>query len=159
MANELFVSIAGMRISDDPSSVLVTYGLSSCIGVSIYDPVVKVGGLLHFMLPASGKQHKPKNPYMYADAGLPLFFKEAYKCGADKKRIITKIAGGAQITDVCRSFEIGKRNRMAVHKILRENGIRVCKEDTGGNAPRTMSLEIATGRVCLQILGSNLREL
>ncbi len=153
MVNKLVVSIADMCVSKDPSAFLITYSLGSCIGVSIYDPVVKVGGLLHLMLPESkiAPDKAEKNPCMFADTGVPVLFKEAYKYGADKKRIIIKIAGGAQVMDASGFFNIGKRNYMALRKIFWKNGVLINNEDIGGNVNRTMRLEIATGRLCLKV--------
>ena len=153
MASKLVVGIADMCVSKDPSAILITYSLGSCIGVSIYDPVVKVGGLLHLMLPESKivPDKAEKNPCMFADTGVPLLFKEAYKYGADKKRIIIKIAGGAQVMDASGFFNIGKRNYMALRKIFWKNDVLISKEDIGGNVNRTMRLEIGTGCVYLKV--------
>ena len=161
MAGKLVVGIADMCVSKDPSAVLVTYSLGSCIGVSIYDPVVKVGGLLHLMLPESkiAPDKAEKNPCMFADTGVPLLFKEAYKYGADKKRMIIKIAGGSQVMDASGFFNIGKRNYMALRKIFWENDVLINKEDIGGNVNRTMRLEIGTGRVYLKVSDSGEIEL
>ncbi|MFZ5993756.1 MAG: chemotaxis protein CheD [Thermodesulfobacteriota bacterium] len=163
MTNELFVGIADMRVSDDTSAMLVTYALGSCIGVSIYDPVARVGGLLHFMLPKAGISETrtakaKKNPYMFADTGVPLLFQEAYKYGADKRRMVIKIAGGAQINDLT-GRNIGKQNYMALREIFQENYLLIHEEDVGGNLPRTMELTLATGRVYIKMPGNKAREL
>ena len=109
------VGIAAMEVCQDLQTGLITYSLGSCIGVTIYDPVAKVGGLLHYMLPESqiDPQKAQKNPFMFADTGIPLLFKEAYRCGAAKSRIVVKVAGGSQILDDTGFFNIGKRNYMA----------------------------------------------
>ena len=115
----IIVGVADMQVTNDPAYTLVTYALGSCIGVTIYDPAVKIGGLLHFMLPESAldPQKAQKNPWMFADTGIPLFFKEAYRLGAEKKRMLVKIAGGSQIMDDSQYFNIGKRNYLALRKI------------------------------------------
>ncbi|MEW6326040.1 MAG: chemotaxis protein CheD [Thermodesulfobacteriota bacterium] len=163
MANELFIGVADMRVSNDPSAILITYALGCCIGVSIYDPVARVGGLLHFMLPKAGVSKTrtakaKKNPYMFADTGVPLLFQEAYKYGADKGRMVIKIAGGAQIKDST-GLNIGKQNYMALREIFQENDVLIHKEDVGGNVPRTMGLDLDTGRVYIKVLGGKAREL
>ena len=107
----LTVGVSDMKVSDDPKSVLVTYSLGSCIGVAIYDPVVRIGGLLHFMLPESNLDptKAKNNPFMFADTGIPALFKSAYKLGAKKQRIKVVVVGGAQILDQQGFFNIGKR--------------------------------------------------
>ncbi len=81
---KIIVSIADMKVTKNPDDTLITYSLGSCIGVAIYDPFVKVGGLLHFMLPDSriDPQKAQRNPWMFADTGIPSLFKEAYKLGS-----------------------------------------------------------------------------
>ncbi len=161
MNKKIIVGIADMRVSNDPSAILVTYSLGSCIGVSIYDPVAKVGGLLHFMLPESkiAPDKAEEKPFMFADTGVPLLFKEAYKYGGNKRRMIIKIAGGAQVMDASGFFNIGKRNHIALRKILWGNNVLIDKEDIGDNVNRTMRLEIGTGRVFLKISGGKEKEL
>jgi chemotaxis protein CheD len=147
--SEIVVGIADMKFSNKQDNVLVTYALGSCIAVAIYDPLVKVGGLLHFMLPDSTLDvNKAKEtPAMFADTGVRLLFKSCYTLGAEKKRIITKIAGGASILDNTNYFRIGEKNIMALRKIFWKNDVFVDREDTGKNYNRTVRLDIATGSV------------
>ncbi|MBW2066957.1 MAG: chemotaxis protein CheX [Deltaproteobacteria bacterium] len=81
---DLVVGVGDMKLSDDPQTVLVTHSLGSCIGLAIYDPLVRVGGLLHYMLPESSldRAKARENPYMFGDTGIPLLFKGAYDLGA-----------------------------------------------------------------------------
>lgn len=157
----LIVGIADMKVSNDPNATLVTYSLGSCIGVSIYDPVVKVGGLLHFMLPDStiDPVKARKNPWMFADSGIPLFFKEAYRLGAEKNRLDVKVVGGAQILDDSNFFNIGKRNYMSLRKMFWANNVLIRAEDIGGTVNRTVSLELSSGRVWVKTSGEGVREL
>ncbi len=84
------VGISDMKVSNNPEEVLITYSLGSCLGVIIYDPVARVAGMLHSMLPLSKiDPHKAKTtPYMFVDTGIPMLFKEAYRLGAKKKNIM-----------------------------------------------------------------------
>ena len=151
----IVVGVGDMKVSNDPEIVLITYSLGSCIGVSIYDPVVKVGGILHYMLPDSsldGRKAK-KNPYMFGDTGIPMLFKEAYKLGAKKNRMKIRVAGGSQILDQKGFFNIGKRNYMALRKLFWRNNVMVDFEDVGGNVNRTMRLEVASGQAWLKVSG------
>jgi chemotaxis protein CheD len=146
------VGVADCQVTNDPSNVLVTYALGSCVGVAIYDPVAKVGGLLHFMLPSASADavQNGKSPYMFADSGIPMLFRSAYEKGAQKGRLRVKVAGGSQIMDAEGVFNIGQRNCLAMKKIFWKAGVIVHAEDTGGAKPRTMRLEMGTGRVLIK---------
>ena len=143
------VGIADCQISQDPRSVIVTHALGSCIAVSIYDPVARVGGLLHFMLPESSldKQKALERPFMFADTGIPALFKSAYAAGAEKKRLIVRVIGGAQVLDSEGVFNIGKRNYLACKKILWSAGVLIDAEEVGGSISRTVRLDLANGKL------------
>ncbi|MEW6220753.1 MAG: chemotaxis protein CheD [Thermodesulfobacteriota bacterium] len=151
----IVVGIADMKVSNDPEAVLITYSLGSCIGVAIWDPAAKVGGLLHYMLPDSAldKVKAEKNPFMFADSGIPRLFKEAYRLGAAKNRIVVKVAGASQLMDSSGFFNIGKRNYMAMRKIFWKNNVMVAKEDIGGMVNRTISLTVNDGFTRLKVSG------
>jgi len=151
---EIIVGVADMKLSNHIDDILVTYALGSCVAVMIYDPVVKVGGLLHFMLPDSSLDSKKaeENPFMFADTGVKRLFLSAYELGASKKRIITKIAGGASILDDSDFFRIGERNVTALRRIFWRNNVIVEAEDTGGSLNRTVRLSIADGKVWVKNL-------
>ncbi len=146
------IGISEMRVSNQPDDVLVTYSLGSCIGVTIYDPIVHVGGMIHCMLPNSklDPQKAKSFPYMFVDTGVPLLFNEAYKLGAKKDRIIVKVAGCSQILDDKGLFNIGERNYMTLRKLLWKNSLLITAEDVGGNDSRTLYLEIINGRVTVK---------
>ncbi len=158
---KIIVGMADMQVADNPVATLITYSLGSCIGVAIYDPAAKVGGILHYMLPDSGIDgHKAqKNPWMFADTGIPLFFKEAYKLGAEKRRMQVKVAGGSQILDDSGFFNIGKRNYLALRKIFWMNNVLIGAEDVGGSVNRTLSVELSSGIVNVKTSGNGTREL
>jgi len=151
----IIVGVSDMKVSNDPGSVLITYSLGSCIGITIYDPVVKVGGLLHFMLPESSLdlEKAKKNPYMFADSGIPQLFKSAYKLGAKKQRMKVIVVGGSQILDQKGFFNIGKRNNMAARKMLHKNNVIISYNNVGGNSNRTVKLAINDGSLLLKISG------
>jgi len=158
---DLVVGVGDMKVSNNPEVVLVTYALSSCIGVCIYDPVAKAGGLLHYMLPDSslnGNKAK-KNPYMFGDTGIPLLFKETYKFGAKKNRLKVIVAGGAQILDQKGLFNIGKRNHTLLRKMLWKNNVMIDFEEVGGNVSRTLRLEIKSGQAWLKTSGTGFKKI
>ena len=148
----VIVGVADCHVSNDVSSVLVTYALGSCIAVAIYDPVARVGGLLHFMLPEASPDaaQTGKSPYMFADSGIPMMFREAYEKGAQKRRLRVRVAGGARIMDEENVFNIGQRNCLAMRRIFWKAGVMMDAEETGGKTARTMRFEMASGRIFLR---------
>lgn len=152
---KLIVGVADMKVSNDPSSELVTYSLGSCIGIAIYDAAARVGGMLHFMLPESGldKDKAQQKPFMFADTGIPRLFKAAYELGAAKSRLRVVVTGGSQVLDQQGFFNIGQRNQMAVQRIFDRNNVGVDFSDLGGNANRTLRLAIRDGQTGLKVSG------
>jgi len=152
---EIVVGVGDMKVSNDPEIVLATYSLGSCIGLTIFDPLSKVGGILHYMLPESkiDSVKAKKNPYMFGDTGIPLLFKESYKLGANKNRLKVKVVGGAQILDQNGLFNIGKRNYLILRKLFWKNNVMIDFEDVGGNVNRTLKLEINSGKTILKVSG------
>lgn len=150
--NRIVVGIADIKVGGDVEDVLITYALGSCIGVAVYDPAVKVGGILHFMLPDSSLDlNKAKEkPSMFADTGIPLLFKSCYRLGAEKKRMIVKVAGGASILDKSNYFRIGQKNITALRKIFWRNNVLIDGEDTGKSHNRTVQLNVSTGNVVVK---------
>ncbi len=151
------VGVAEMRVSNQHEHVVITHALGSCIGVAIYDPLVKVGGLLHYMLPDSSLDVEKgrENPCMFADTGIPRLFRECYSLGALKHRMLVKVAGGSQVLGGPEHFNIGRRNYAALRKIFLKNNVLIGREDVGGSKARTMYLEIATGKVWVKVIGQN----
>jgi chemotaxis protein CheD len=145
----LTVGIADCQVSQDPQSMIVTHALGSCIAVAIFDPTAKVGGLLHYMLPESSldAQKAQSRPYMFADTGIPALFKAAYAVGAEKKRLVVRVVGGAQVLDSQGVFNIGKRNYLACKKILWSAGVLIHAEEVGGSISRTVRLDLSTGKL------------
>lgn len=158
---DVIVGISDLKVSNEESDCLVTYALGSCIAVAVYDPLVRVGGLLHYMLPDSllDSEKAQEHPGMFADTGIPLLFRSCYKFGAVKRRMITKIAGGARIMDDTNYFRIGQKNLTALRKIFWKNNVLIDAEDIGENFNRTVRLEISTGRLLVKGLGGAVKEL
>jgi chemotaxis protein CheD len=149
------VGMADCQVSANPDCLLITHALGSCIGVAIHDPRAGVAGLLHFMLPDSkmNQERGKEMPYMFADTGIPNLFHAAYARGADKRRLIVRLVGGAQVLDPSGVFNIGKRNHVACRKILWAAGVLIQAEEVGGNVSRTVRLEVGTGRLLWSTAG------
>jgi len=148
----MVVDIADLAVTNDKRATVITHSLGSCIGLTLWDPQVCVGGMIHFMLPDSSlSPDKAKaNPAMFANSGVPALFRAAYELGAVKKRMIIKVAGGSQLLDDNGTFNIGKRNYIMVRKLFWKNGILIDGEDVGGSISRTLRLEVGSGRVILK---------
>jgi chemotaxis protein CheD len=150
------VGVADLATGTVALGQLVTYALGSCIGLSAYDPVARVGGLLHYMLPQPTETGEPPlaKPYMYATTGIPLLFRRLQELGARKERLVVCAAGGAEILEGGSMFAIGRRNHTMLRKIFWKDGIALAAEDIGGNQARTMSLLLATGEVRIRTRGA-----
>ena len=146
------VGVGDCHVTNDVSETLITYALGSCLAIAIYDPVARVGGLLHFMLPeaSSDATQTGKSPYMFADSGIPLMFRQAYDKGAQKRRMRVRVAGGARIMNEAGVFNIGPRNCLAMRKIFWKAGLIIHGEETGGRSARTVRLEMSSGRFFLK---------
>lgn len=157
----LVVGVADCLVSSDPEGALVTYALGSCIGLVVFDPAVRVAGLLHFMLPDStiDPERARQNPWMFADTGIPRLFHAIYGLGGEKRRLIVRAAGGAQVLDDHGFFNVGKRNCLTLRKILWRAGVMLENEETGGTISRSIRLEVGTGRLWLRTAGEREREL
>ena len=148
----IVVEVSDAKVSNDPADVLVTYSLGSCIGVCLYDAERKIGGLLHYQLPDSkmSPERAQENPFMYADSGMKILVDKMLSMGANKRKIKIKIAGGAAMDMGPKGFDIGKRNHLAIRKILWKNGMLIDSEDVGGSSPRNLYINIDNGMVTVR---------
>jgi chemotaxis protein CheD len=146
------VHVADIKVSSDPGDELVTYALGSCIAVVLYDPIRKVGGMIHYMLPLSqiSPEKAAANPAMFADTGVPLLFESVYAAGGKKSDLVVKVVGGGAPLGDNSMFQIGQRNYTVLRKMLWKSSVLIAAEEVGGNVPRTVRLQIATGRVVVQ---------
>lgn len=149
------IGVADYAVSKNPDAQLITYALGSCIGVTIYDPETKVGGMLHFMLPDSktSSEKAKAMPAMFADTGVPMLFKEAYALGAQKERLIVCAAGGAEVLTDDGHFKVGSRNRTILRKLFWKNNILLAGDETGGTISRTLTLSMTDGRITVRSQG------
>jgi chemotaxis protein CheD len=154
---QVVVDMSDMKLSKNAEDILVTYSLGSCIGITLYDPVVMVGGILHFMLPDSSIdiEKSRNNPFIYADTGIPKFFRTAYKLGAKKRRMKVVVAGGANILDFKNFFRIGEKNYKAAKTLFEKNRLSIDYQDVGGQINRTMTLFMNTGSTIIRTPGRN----
>lgn len=158
---QLVVGVGDGGVSGDPDSMLVTYALGSCVAVMLHDPVARVAGMIHYMLPESSmsSDKSQSRPWMFADTGIPHLLRAALEKGADKRRLVVFAAGGAQVMNDNGVFNIGKRNCLALRKALWKSGLVAHAEETGGTEARTVRMEVGTGRVWLHAPGGDQREM
>jgi chemotaxis protein CheD len=153
------VGVADLKVSNVQGERLITYALGSCLGIVVHDPVAGDAGMLHVILPTGtiDPAKMQDKPAMFVDSGVPLLFKECYKLGAKKERMQVKVAGGAHqgAREEDDRFQIGKRNMIALRKLLWKNNVLVHAHETGGvQTSRTMWVDVASGDVTLKINGT-----
>jgi chemotaxis protein CheD len=146
------VGVGDLQVSADVDSVLVTYGLGSCIALLVFDPVRHVAGMVHYMLPLSSltPDKAKERPAMFGDTGVPLLFSRLAGLGSRKSDWIVKVAGGASIHDDNKTFEIGKRNYVILRKLLWTAGLPIRAEAVGGMISRTCRLFVRDGRATIR---------
>jgi chemotaxis protein CheD len=155
--NRFMVGMADLMVSQDQSLTLCTPPLGACLGIAIYDPVAKVGGILHSMLPDSsiGPKRAATRPCMFLDTGLALLLKHAASMKAKPENLLVYVAGGSEIMDDTGFLNLGKRNYAVLPGLLARHGARIHAEDVGGLNNRTMQLNLATGEVGLKFSGQS----
>lgn len=163
MSNVINIGMSQIEITSKPGTLLVAPSLGSCIGLGIYDPVIKLGGMAHIVLPGGDKALKPdEKPGKYADTAIPELLSKLLSMGAVKSRLVIKMAGGAQMFNIQQGsniLNIGMRNTIAVKAALSKEGLDIKNSDTGGNKGRTFKLDVATGVYSVKLIGQNECEL
>ena len=140
----------GEALVDGSGPSLAALGLGSCVGLSAWDPVTRVGGLAHFMLPSGTRAG---NPVKYIDTGLPWFLTALAGAGARPRRSQFKAAGGAAMfLGVSGSLEVGRRNVAALSEALGALGIELSAQDLGGTIGRSIELDLATGQLTVRTI-------
>lgn len=159
MGNVVKVGMADLNICKSPD-VITTLGLGSCIGLTLYDPVTKIAGMVHYMLPDSTQVRNNDNIAKFADTGIEALLKKMIAAGANKQRLVAKIAGGAKMFEtsgVSTIGNIGAKNADAAKQILKQKGIRLIAEDTGLNYGRTVELHSETGEFYIKAVGKSVK--
>jgi chemotaxis protein CheD len=148
----LVAGIGEMVLSGDPRAHLVAYGLGSCVALAAWDPRSKVAGLAHFMLPNGSANGA--SPVKFIDSGLDTFFRAFEAQGGVVNRSVLKAAGAAAMLSVGGGLAIGKRNAETIESALLERGLRLQAAALGGNAGRTVQLEVSDGRLLIKSLST-----
>lgn len=155
MGEIIKVGMADLKTAKNPN-ILTTLGLGSCIGLTLYDPVSKVGGLVHYMLPDSTKLKNNGNIAKFGDTGIRELYNQVVAQGANPRRLVAKIAGGAKMFEVSGLSgvgNVGERNAEAAKLMLKELGVKLIAEDTGLNYGRTVELHCENGDFYIKAVG------
>lgn len=135
--------------------MLITYALGSCVGICLYDPLIRLAALVHVMLPLNMETNR-KSPMKYADTGIRETLRKMEEQGGLRSRIVAKMAGGAKMFEVPGGGSlgnIGQRNIESAHLVLRREGIRLLREDVGGSTARTLLFDVTSGQACVRSYG------
>jgi chemotaxis protein CheD len=144
------IGIAGLKVAAKPDKIKTTLG--SCIGVALFDRVEKVGGMAHVILPDSNSGSGDRGKF--ADTAVEALIQDVVQAGANSKRLIAKIAGGASMFGADDGSGLGRRNAEAVKQRLQEFKIRIAAEDIGGTKGRRMTMDPSTGQVEVMMIGA-----
>lgn len=150
------VGISEYKTASSPH-ILSSVGLGSCVGICLYDPVAKVGGLAHVLLPDSSIGKEDANPGKFADTAIDALLHKMEKEGSSINKIRAKLVGGASMfstsdSDTDSIFSMGPKNVAAVKNILADKGIKLAGEDTGGSKGRTIEFHLGTGKVFIKTM-------
>lgn len=153
----LKVGLGQMAASRQGEDVLSALGLGSCIGLTMHDPVMRVGGMAHVMLPDSSSARSLELPGKYADTAVPALLQAFEDLGGRRSRLVVHMAGGAQMFSGAGGgvLNIGCRNAVAVRAALQGAGLRLRSAATGGSVGRTLELHIGTGVVTVRSVGGS----
>ena len=157
MSEVIKVGMADLKICISPDAV-TTLGLGSCVGIAIRDPMSKIGGLVHIMLPDSTQIRDNSNIPKFADTGIEELVRQLVAKGANRTKLVAKIAGGAQMFAFQSSnsiVKVGERNVEATKKKLKEMGIPILAEDTGANYGRTVVFYPESGDFLIRAVGKS----
>jgi chemotaxis protein CheD len=147
-SKELRVNVADYAVATQ--GVIATIGLGSCVAIVLHDPVARVGGLAHILLPDQSMSRDRSNPAKFPSTIVPILLDEMRKLGASRKRIQAKIVGGASMFGnlmTSGAMNIGERNVLAVREVLGGAKIPIVGSDTGSDHGRSVYLTVDDGRV------------
>ncbi|MGI6086127.1 MAG: chemotaxis protein CheD [Acetivibrionales bacterium] len=155
------VGMADLKVASHPA-ILTTLGLGSCVGITLYDGKKKIIGMAHIMLPSSKIATANTNRAKFADTGIVDLIEKMIAIGANKKNLVAKLAGGAQMFKFAgtnETMKIGVRNCEASRAVLKKMSIPIVGEDTGGNHGRTIEISSEDGKLMVKTIGYGVKYL
>ncbi|MFP5223651.1 MAG: chemotaxis protein CheD [Acidobacteriota bacterium] len=141
-----------MKVSRKADDILVTHSLGSCLGLAAWDPVARVGGLIHCLLPRATSSDV-KNPYMYVNVGVPLMIRSMVSLGCKKTSLVFRAAGCGRMLHIQNQFDTGAQNLAMLDSLFARNAVTLAGRDVGGSIPRTMALDMETGILTISSQG------
>lgn len=151
------LGIGGYGASNAPGEVIKTLALGSCVAMVMLDPASKTVGMVHIALPDSSlnAEKKAENPGYFADSAIPALIDEMRKRGASGSLpdMYIKLVGGANVMDTNNTFDIGRRNVLAIKKILWKLGTGPMAEDVFGHISRTVEVAVDSGATTISSPG------
>jgi chemotaxis protein CheD len=161
MNNPISIGLGEMVVKRGTDDILVAYGLGSCLAIGVYDPVTHIAGMIHAVLP---RKHNENDPYCpkYVDTGIPGLIEAVVKAGADRRRLVFRMAGGANMllnSSFSNAFEIGSQNIKSAHEVFDALRIKLANQEVGGNTGRTVRMYVTNGRMTVRMVGGVEQEL
>ena len=145
-----FLNSGELLFSHDLCTVKTILG--SCIGVAIHDPVLRLGGLCHYLLPESPDDTASTR---YGDVALPYLLSKFKKVGSQRKDLRAWIVGGSLLLDAHEIFFVGDRNADFAEKFLKELGVRVVQNETRGYRGRKLTFQTHDGSIKIEEIPSS----
>jgi chemotaxis protein CheD len=158
---EIIVQVADLRVGSN-HDVLVTIGLGSCVAVVLHDPVAKVGGLAHVLLPSPALSRKDESLAKFPQTAVPKLLELMAQRGANTRRVSARLAGGASMFASLAApgtIQMGERNTVACRQVLMQHGVPIAGQATGGDYGRTVKLWVADGRVEVSTVSHGIQSL
>ncbi len=133
----------------------ITTVLGSCVSTCLWDPVTRIGGMNHFMLP--GDAAISNSPWAasarFGVYAMEVLINDMLRLGADRRRMVAKVFGGARLLAGFDRLDVGAKNSEFVLEFLRVEGIRVAAQDLLDVCPRKVHFVVDTGKVQVKRLG------
>lgn len=157
-AQTIKVKIADIVVGSSPY-ILSTYGLGSCVAAMLYDPLTKIGGMSHFLLPTRAIAKRDENLAKFSDTGIEILIERIKDLGAKKERLIAKLVGGANMFPTLTKNSIGQKNVNAAIEVLKKHSISVLSKDTGGSWGRSVDFHLSNGKVVVKSYKKGIKEI
>ena len=157
----IVVKVADLNIVSGDGE-LATLGLGSCVAICLHDPVAKVAGMAHVLLPNKSLSRNAENPAKFPQSAVPLLVERMQGLGAEKSRLTARLVGGASMfgnLSPSGAVQMGERNVVASRQVLEEQGITITAEDTGGTTGRSIRLQAVDGALVIRTLATGERPL
>lgn len=154
---EVIVKVADWA-AEREDGVLVTLGLGSCVAIMLHDPQTKTGAMAHVLLPSASLARDLTNRAKFPETAVPLLIERLKALGADPRRLVAKLAGGASMFSQLvtpGTIQMGERNVLASRSALRKAEIPIVRESVGGDRGRSVRFHMKDGKVEIRSVGSD----